>query len=552
MDWLQIVCIFCLFPYALLDKVFYNLTVSYGNIAPDNYEQQVILINGQFPGPEIRVKKHDELLVQITNHLDHGLTIHFHGILQKGTQTSDGVPHITQEPIPTNGSYVHVMFIGNQSGTFLYHAHTQLDLIWAYGPLIIDDTDMISMNKAYFYDEEKLVIISQCWHVDISKIYKGITGSPFIDVPATDSILINGHSYGIWNSSNAKSDGYQILNVEPNKIYRFRVIGFGDDSMLKFTIPQHKLTIIEVDSFLIDPVVTDHLEIEPGQRYSLLVKTDQAPDNYIMKSEEIPGPGPDNGIAILHYKGAKDPTPLRKLVRMGKSKESVLAKWVLPQIHSSTLVHQNLNYKVPNHFDREIIINSLQKDVNGYTKFTVNDILFENPKINFLDQIRKGVNISNHPGVYEIIVGEKVQIVFQNRFSSDGVCEQHPWHMHGHTFYIIGEGPDQYNSISAKSIINDNISQNKVQFRDVLTLLANRSDNNTNIGVPCGWTAVRFIADNAGVSLAHCHFTAHAAMGKMFVLYEHFLISDENFKFINVLFSTVMAFIYFCVDLCIG
>jgi L-ascorbate oxidase len=401
-----------------------------------------------------------------------------------------------------------------------------LDLIWAYGPLIIDDTDVTSMNKAYFYQEERLVIISQCWHDKISNIYNDITTS--MDkmgmMPDTDSIFINGRSYGIWNSQNAvpESDGYEIINVEPNKIYRFRVIGFGSDSMLKFVIPQHLLTIIEVDGYLVDPVVTDHLEINSGQRYSVLVKTDKNPDNYIIKSDEIPGPGPDNGIAILHYKGSKDPTHLRKLVRKGKSAEFNLTEWVLPQLHPSTLVHQNLVYKVPAHYDREIIIKSSLKDIDGYAKFTVNDVLYKDPKINFLKQIRNGVNISNHPGVYEIIKGERVQIVFQNEFGDDGVCEQHPWHTHGHTFYIVGEGPDEYNSKTAKPIFDHNIARNKVQFRDVLTIFPNRSDSKTEGGTPCGWVAIRFVADNPGVWMAHCHRIADSIIGMIFILYERF------------------------------
>jgi L-ascorbate oxidase len=235
----------------------------------------------------------------------------------------------------------------------------------------------------------------------------------------------------------------------------------------------------------------------------------------------IPGPGPDNGIAILHYKGAPNPKHLRKLVRMGQTKELDLTQWVLPQIHPSTLVYQPLVYEVPTHYDHQIIIEQLQSNIDGYIRFTVNNILFKNPKVNFLKQVESGVNIANHPGVYEIFVGERVQIVFQNRYGNDGVCEQHPWHMHGHTFYVVGEGADRYNTKSADRIIHQNIVQKRTQFRDVVTLFPNRSDDRTDFKTPCGWAAIRFIANNPGVWLNHCHITAHLVAGKMFVLYEH-------------------------------
>ncbi len=95
-------------------------------------------------------------------------------------------------------------------------------------------------------------------------------------------------------------------------------------------------------------------------------------------------------------------------------------------------------------------------------------------------------------------MGEKVLIVFQNHYSSGGVCEQHPWHMHDHTFYVVGEGTDQYDPISAIPIIHQNIVQKRTQFRDVVTLFQDRSDDRTDFGTPCGWVAIRFIANNPG------------------------------------------------------
>jgi L-ascorbate oxidase len=217
-------------------------------------------------------------------------------------------------------------------------------IVWAYGAFIIDDSDIISNNKNYYYDEQRIFLISQCWHTSILDMYNGIVGSPFVDIPDTSSILINGHSYGILSKHNAdeKCDVFSVINVEPNKIYRFHVIGIGSDSILTFAVDQHFSTIIEVDGSLVNPVVTDHLEINSAQRYSVLIKTHKMSRNYIIKSKMIPGSGPDNGIAILHYKGAPNPEHLRKLVRMGQTKQLNLTQWVLPQIHPSTLVHQPL------------------------------------------------------------------------------------------------------------------------------------------------------------------------------------------------------------------
>jgi FtsP/CotA-like multicopper oxidase with cupredoxin domain len=78
----------------------YHWIITESTICPDNYPQTGYLINGVGPpGPEIRVKKHSILLVTITNNLprpDQGITFHFHGIHQRGSFLSDGVPTLTQ------------------------------------------------------------------------------------------------------------------------------------------------------------------------------------------------------------------------------------------------------------------------------------------------------------------------------------------------------------------------------------------------------------------------------------------------------------------------
>jgi len=123
-------------------------------------------------------------------------------------------------------------------------------------------------------------------------------------------------------------------------------------------------------------------------------------------------------------------------------------------------------------------------------------------------------------GLYQIRLGERVQIVFQNTMSDDGECEQHPWHLHGHIFSVVASGPDSYDP---KVVNIDEIVANRSNciFRDVVTLYPDQVVENTTFRAPCGWTAIRFIADNPGLWLAHCHLTAHQIMGKHFVLYEY-------------------------------
>jgi len=74
----------------------YNFTIHSGTRAPDGVSREVYLINGQQPGPLIEVDEGDELEVFVKNALPVESTIHWHGLLQRGTPQMDGVPGVTQ------------------------------------------------------------------------------------------------------------------------------------------------------------------------------------------------------------------------------------------------------------------------------------------------------------------------------------------------------------------------------------------------------------------------------------------------------------------------
>lgn len=80
--------------------------------------------------------------------------------------------------------------------------------------------------------------------------------------------------------------------------------------------------------------------------------------------------------------------------------------------------------------------------------------------------------------------------------------------MAGHTFYVVGEGPDKYDSVIDGGLINDKIhssngSTNVFQFRDVVTLFPSQVVENKTSGADCGWVAVRMMANNPGLWLVH-------------------------------------------------
>lgn len=80
----------------------YWLEVGQQYSQPDGYNRSTIAINGTIPGPTIFADWGDWVVIHVYNNITsqiresaRGVTLHWHGINQKGTNLDDGVPSIT-------------------------------------------------------------------------------------------------------------------------------------------------------------------------------------------------------------------------------------------------------------------------------------------------------------------------------------------------------------------------------------------------------------------------------------------------------------------------
>ena len=76
--------------------------------------------NGSMPGPTIEVNQGDRVRLIVDNHLPEITTVHWHGF--ELPVEMDGVPGVTQDPIPSGGRFIYE-FTVHQHGTFFYHSH---------------------------------------------------------------------------------------------------------------------------------------------------------------------------------------------------------------------------------------------------------------------------------------------------------------------------------------------------------------------------------------------------------------------------------------------
>ncbi len=74
---------------------------------PDGRPKELWGYNGQFPGPEVRVREGDRIRVNVKNQLPVPTSIHWHGMKQKNNWRMDGVTPVSHAPIKPGGSFTY-------------------------------------------------------------------------------------------------------------------------------------------------------------------------------------------------------------------------------------------------------------------------------------------------------------------------------------------------------------------------------------------------------------------------------------------------------------
>jgi FtsP/CotA-like multicopper oxidase with cupredoxin domain len=111
-----------------------------------DFQTDMLGFNGSMPGPVIRGIAGAPLRVSVTNHLDEGTAVHWHGI--RLANKMDGVPMLTQNIIGPNETFTYD-FTPPDAGTFWYHSHYNSQEQVARGlagPLIIHETTPIDVD----------------------------------------------------------------------------------------------------------------------------------------------------------------------------------------------------------------------------------------------------------------------------------------------------------------------------------------------------------------------------------------------------------------------
>ncbi|CAG8646099.1 5917_t:CDS:2, partial [Ambispora leptoticha] len=479
----------------------YNFDVKKVTLAPDGFNRTLWTVNGQFPGPPIVTFKNDQVKVKVTNNLgDQATSIHWHGIKQAGTPWYDGSVGVTGCAIP-NGKALTYDFKTPDSGTYWWHSHHMAQYTdGLHGPIIVHDPDDPYLP---YYDEEFTVLLTDYFHNEVSTNL-GILHLPFnagFREPSPDNGLINGRNNYNCTKAPAGSKctpnaGYAKFKFERGKRYRLRLINTSGAALIFFSIDNHVLNIIEADGFYIKRQQAHRIPIHAGQRVSVIVVADQVAGNFWMRGEidtvcyfQPPVNLDPKFNAIVHYEGAKenvDPTtnPWTDALKDCLDLDPNTLQPLIPEPVPSP-VGTSLTLFIGPQIDKE-----------GKALFYINNSSYvsdeDNPTINKVYDNYNLSAINPNQNLYTLNKpGEVIQIVLQNLMGGE-----HPFHLHGHNFWVLGTG------------LNETFKQG------VSTLNTRTAIKRDTVVLPsAGWLAIRFVADNPGAWMLHCHIEWHLQLG---------------------------------------
>ena len=265
-------------------------------VAP-GFKTKVWAYNGQVPGPLIRVNEGDDVEVKVTNNTALTHTIHWHGMHQKGTWRSDGVPDITQKAIEAGESFTYRVF-ATKSGTLWYHCHVNVPehvgLRGMWGPIIIDPKEPIAVEKEVTKDA---ILMFSGWNPEVANDY-GKGGHP--SEPIT-YFSINGKAFPTT----------QPLRVKKGDVLRLRLIAATLD--VAFHPHGHDMLVTHKDGLpLPAPYFADVVHLSPGERYDVIMRMDNPgrwiAHDHIEHHTSNNGKAPGGSVFVIEYEsvGEKD------------------------------------------------------------------------------------------------------------------------------------------------------------------------------------------------------------------------------------------------------
>ncbi|XP_059631467.1 putative laccase-9 [Cornus florida] len=508
---------------------YYDFVLREANFTRLCSTKSMLVVNDSFPGPVIRVYRGDTVYVNVHNQGYYGVTMHWHGVLQPRNPWSDGPEYITQCPIQPGANFTYEVILSTEEGTLWWHAHSDWTRNSVHGAIVIHPPAGISYPFPT-PDEEEIVILGSWYEGDLyEEVLEDLqTG---VGMPESDAHLINGQPGDFCDCSNGTT--YRRV-IDYGKTYLLRIVNAGMNADIFFAIAEHNIAVVGMDGNYLKPIATPYIVISPGQTMDVLLTANQSLGHYYMATRtyftgyrNFDYYDKTNATAILEYRGNYTPPAYPTYPVDLPSYHDIISATKFLFLLRSLASHDH-PVDVPQNITASMFIAvSMNTGLVANTSYedklasSLNNVSFANPNIDVLhayywnmsgvystdfpDQPPTHFNFTSDETSELTVLGTKVKMLNYNEaveitFQGTDIMnasESHPMHLHGHDYYVVGSGvgnfdpevdPKGYNLVDPPRV-------------------------NTFAVPKVGWMTIRFVANNPGVWLWHCHFSRHLTWG---------------------------------------
>ncbi len=222
--------------------------------------------NGQYPGPLIRVDRNSTIFVNFENRTSWPTAIHWHGIRLENA--FDGVPHLTQDPVPPGGRFEYRIFFPD-AGLYWYHPHHREEIqqdLGLYGNLLVEappDEWYAPVHR------EEILMLDDLLLADDGSLF------PFGSERATHALmgrfgnlmLVNGEPDYELDLDRGEVVRFYLTNVSNTRVFN---LSFGEPGTHRIKVVGSDLSKFERESRV------DSVTLAPAERYIVEVRYDRA------------------------------------------------------------------------------------------------------------------------------------------------------------------------------------------------------------------------------------------------------------------------------------